>query len=737
MPAFPKKIIVEGNEGNTVILHLRGDEHLKYAIEDMSGYTAVQDSMNCWRYLILGKSGLPEISNILVSDTKIEKLTQLLTNTPKGLLPLRLQTMDSHGRQQEISNTESNDNKVVGERKALIILAEFPDRKFHCNPQDFEMLFNMQDYNINNATGSVADYFNEVSEGQLSLVSTIIGPFQSQRIMSYYGKNSNIGGGDSNPFALFQEAIDYAKTTVNLEDFDCNSDGFIDNIHIIYAGYGEEAGASANSIWAHECTFSPIEILSGLKIDRYSCSPELRDNKGNMITTIGPPCHEICHALGAMDFYDTDYSQRGEYQGTSVWDIMASGSWNNGGATPAWPNPYVRAYNFGWSDPEILDSNGTFDFLDPSKRKIYRINTPEQNDYFLLEYRDGKYFSSSEPGSGLLIFHIGPDIEKNSQTNSINATFPQQCYPVCASSNYPLPSSNSLSYGNINSPSCAFSDTNGYTVFDKYSIPGAFSFSGKECEFAITNIHEEFDNVIFSFSTSAENKDSTDVRILWRESFNRVDALSDWEQENIEGHAIWSRYNDMEDPSTNYYISLRAEKGTFNPHEIKTKLISPEFTLITPFDVQDDDSSIQPLEVIFSVKIRNQSKSISKWEFIFFKGDKVISDFDIDLSPGKEWTQLTEGISFDYCDIDCLRLIIRTNMELNANSKLELTDLVIHSQESADEIPITMDKIQYNADSKTFDIYGREIYHSDLNKMPKGIYLMQTAEGLKKILIGH
>lgn len=731
MPAFPKQIIVNDSVGNIVYLSLQGDENIKYAIEEQTGFTAVMDSTDCWRYLVLDDMGTPTLSNFKVSNTKIEDLPKLLINTPKALLPLcsplRKSCIVNH-----LNDTDGTNNKVVGERKALIILAEFPDKKFKHRPQDFELLFNEKDYSLNDATGSVADYFNEISEGQLNLSSTIIGPFTSQRNMSYYGRNDNAGGSDSHPFTLFQEALDYAKSSINLKEYDCNGDGLIDNIHIIYAGYGEEAGVSSNSIWAHECTFEPINISTDLKIDRYSCSPELRDCKGNTITTIGPPCHEICHALGAMDYYDTDYFQGGEYQGTSVWDIMASGSWNNGGATPAWPNPYVRAYDFGWSEPEVLNSNGSYDFKEISKRKIYRVDSTENNDYFLIEYRDGKYFSASEPGSGMLIFHIGPDISKYAKINKINASFPQQCYPVCASSAYAMPNSNPESYGNIPSASCAFSDLNGHNAFNKATVPGALSFSGKESNFSIYDIHEEQDNIFFSFSVSSE--DINNNRVLWQESFKKTDTLNNWEQKDITGHAIWSRYSNLNESATKYYLSLRPVDGKFNPREIKTQLCSPDIIMSNAF-LTNTDLYSQTTDLEFSADIRNITKTTASWEFIFMDNNNIVANFNIELDPDKEWFHLIKKMSIDFEETSSLKLIINTKMELGTDCKLELSNLNLILNESTAEAINTSKDCQIGSVFNIFDISGHIINKPNTHNLSNGIYIIHTPTGIKKVLI--
>ena len=108
--------------------------------------------------------------------------------------------------------------------------------------------------------------------------------------MAFYGRN-DIQGNDSNPYALFMEAISNVANETDLSQYDMDEDGVIDNVHIIFAGYGEEAGAQANAIWSHEMTFGSYYEIQGMKIDKYSCAPELRGNSGGGISRIGCHCH--------------------------------------------------------------------------------------------------------------------------------------------------------------------------------------------------------------------------------------------------------------------------------------------------------------------------------------------------------------------------------------------------------------------------------------------------------------
>lgn len=537
IPAYNKKITID-IDGETVYITLKGDENCKYAIDEY-GYTLLPTEKG-WFYaaeqdgmIVCSKFKLQPI-NRQTNQTK-----EFLKSAKKGVKPFAEETemRFSHN----LSRSQSASIKpAVGLRKVLIILMQYQDTKLTKSVNDFQQLFNQEGYQEDGAVGSVRDYYKWASYGKLELQSDVVGPYTAHYRMSYYGGNQGVSGGDANPYELFLEAIGQAAQDVNLSDYDSDGDGYVDNVHIIYAGYGEEAGASANAIWAHESTFRTITV-QGMKIDRYSCAPELRDNKGGGISRIGPHCHEIGHALGAMDFYDTDYETGGQYLGTGKWDIMASGSWNNDGITPADFNPYVKIYNFGWTTAQTL-KNDTINKIAPStdEGNIYRINTGISNDYFLLENRDGEKFNSAEPGSGLVIFHIGPNLESRSSANTINSTYPQQCYVVCASSSAKKPTSSASSYGNINSGGCPYPGSSGNTEFSSLSTPAALTVSGKEAGISISNIQHDGTDIVFLYGSinsedTPDDSSTPDVSYLWAEDFEQLRLPSNWNYIDVEG----------------------------------------------------------------------------------------------------------------------------------------------------------------------------------------------------------
>ena len=579
IPAYPRRVKIVTN-ADTFYLTLKGDEQYKFAVTD-DGHTALPDS-DGWYYAAINQAGEVVKSEYKVcsESRKSVETRSFLSTLAKGLMPhffsdsVKVQMPFHH------SSIRHSSNKIVGNRRVLIILMQYSDVRFVKSQTDFDRLFNGHNYNDDGAYGSVYDYYNKVSYGQLQLECDVLGPYTASKNMAYYGGNSSRTSGDMNPKALFDEAISFAIQEVNLADYDSDGDGYVDNVHIIFAGYGEEAGAPANAIWSHEMTFR-AETIGGMMIDRYSCSPELRGNSGSGITRIGPPCHEIGHALGAMDFYDVDYQSGGYYDGTGDWDVMASGSWNDGGARPADFNPYVKAYNFGWVDVQRLEMD-TVNVISPSTQKnsIYRIDTPISGDYFLLDNRQSEGVNSAEPGKGLLIFHIGPQIVQKALTNTINSTFPQQCYIVCASAKDSRPRASASSYGSISSAGCPYPGTSQKTSFTKSSIPGAYCVNGISAEISLTSIVQLPDGSIslrYGKDDSGEviPPDDTpndygeiDGDIIWSDDFEitRLFQISAWNTVNLKGNGVWmtKKYStspsEKEPPilSGNRYMSMES-----------------------------------------------------------------------------------------------------------------------------------------------------------------------------------
>lgn len=544
IPAYPHKIPVQTDWGIAYI-QLYGDEYLKHA-ETLDGYTLFQQE-DCWYYAELDTDGSLKASSFKLGDFSNAGIDSFLNRTPKHLKASEIPS--PHGSLIS-SQTVRKIKDATGDRKILVILMQFTDVQFVKTEYDFDQLFNGINYTEDSARGSVHDYYAGVSYGKLQLLCDIVGPFTSKHPREYYGKNGR-DGQDQNPVALFEEAMEYASQQIRLNEYDVDNDGYLDNVHIVFAGHGEEAGAPSSAIWSHELTFRQGYSYQDVLVDRYSCAPELRGNSGEGISRIGPHCHEIGHALGAMDFYDTNNEKGGYFEGTGCWDIMASGSWNEEGVLPADFNPYVKMVDFGWVEiPELPLGQVTIQPSYESEHNYYLLsNAP--NDYYLLENRTTDNWGEGLPGEGLLIFHIHPNIA--SSGNDINSSFPQKCYPVCASSNISLPSSTSSSYGSINSAGCPFPGSTGNQTFSFASTPAAFCWNGAQCHISITNIHKESDGSISLYNQSSTSEMASGD-ILMQEDF---ESSKSFEMISHSGSVSWNQ---------RIFSIYDYEKGMTTPH---------------------------------------------------------------------------------------------------------------------------------------------------------------------------
>ncbi len=748
VPAYPKKVTLLLQNGTETVVQLCGDEHTHWGLTE-DGYTILPTEQG-WVYAMADSENraIPS-SFLLFSKNRDNKLKQFLSQQPKNLKPY-----PKKARQSRRANTNKAKRPVTGDRRVLVVLVSFNDLNFKKGKTDFESLFNEKNYSYDGAQGSVYDYYNEVSCGKLQLHSDILGPYKLQYNMSYYGGNA-VNGYDMNPDAMFREALNYAASQVNLSDYDADKDGFLDNLHIIFAGYGEEAGANSNTIWSHEGTLSAIEV-QGIKVDRYSCTPELRGNRGDGISRIGVCCHEIGHALGAMDYYDTDYEQNGNLPGTGEWDVMGSGSWNNDGVTPARFNPYVRAYDFGWVEVESSTQQDNDYEIRPStaqEDQILRLETGSPGDFYLLENRIQQGFDSAIPGEGLMVYHVHPDINRYAESNTINATSQMKMYPVCASSNVKIPSSAS-SYGNINTNGCPFPGSSVKTTFGKSTIPAAFSWDGTEVAFSLSNIRKHADgNILFSLSVDGDYPQESKWQTVVIESFENAPFDQGWKQDTpVNTNIIWKQAeigNNNSSQIANWYFVSNTYDGKhymsilhnelfgksstnlYSPYyNVSTEEVRVSFAVLTKLKFSGSNKLVVNIEdennnIVKSQEINDMSTT--SWKTTNIDVPENISKFRVVFNA----SVANASINIDYF---CIQVI-----------KKDITAIPSVFDSSCPEISVINNRIYvsgnanlqatniFNASGTLVDsLYGNK---TQSIKLPSGLYIIKISNHNKKVYL--
>ncbi len=498
--AYPYPVQVKQPDGTSITVVMQGDERVKWA-KTVDGFTLMYNTKGVFEYAVQNSNGDLTPSGVAASDISSRNSAELslLAKTQKGLLYTQSQVSMMKSIYAMKATEAQKAFPTTGSRKLICILMGYKDKAFTKTQADFNNLYNQVGYTAGGATGSVKDFYNENSYGQFDLTVTVAGPYTAANNMSYYGGN-DASGNDSNPRALVSEAINAADATVNFADFDNDGDGTVDGVYIIYAGYGEEAGGGVNCIWAHAWSLATAVTKDGKSISKYSCSAELSGSSGTTMTAIGVICHEFGHVLGSPDYYDVDYATGGQFDGTGDWDLMAAGSWNNNGITPADHNAYTKVYVYGWATATTLDAATTVTVNNAETNKsFYRINSTTTNEFWLMENRQQTGFDAALPGHGLIIYHAHSGLAAAITSANINATYPQKFYPVCANATS-NPGSTAATYGTINGAGCPFPGSGAKTSFTDATTPWMKSWAGALTAKPITNIVENTTTKTITFT---------------------------------------------------------------------------------------------------------------------------------------------------------------------------------------------------------------------------------------------
>lgn len=314
-----------------------------------------------------------------------------------------------------------------GSPKIVVILAQFQDVKFSVNePQKaFDEYFNatgeFTDYGNENKRnyGSIAQYFSDMSNGAFTPQFEVVGPVTLSKSLSYYGGTAP-GTSNDNSTSFVTESIDRALEAGLVDfskaEYDIDNNGEIDLVYIIYAGYMENMGGPAESIWA-KASYT-TKSVNGKKIRRFCMSSEkLSPDDPTRIASIGVTCHEFSHCMGLPDLYVKDAIYFNDNQEMEYWDLMDGGEYVYNGYVPAAYTAWEKEA-MGWivNIKELKESKDTVieDISIPTLENgtAYRIVNPKDaTEYIMLEniqrsgWNSRAYVATGTTG-GILAYHM-------------------------------------------------------------------------------------------------------------------------------------------------------------------------------------------------------------------------------------------------------------------------------------------------------------------------------------------
>jgi M6 family metalloprotease-like protein len=430
MPALQKPIVVTQPDGTELTIVLKGDEFY-HVTQSTDGYLLKENPAGFMTYARSDAAGRLSCSDVVARNVNnrgikdleflktIPRTTDQSAVLQQAALQSRLDRALTNKRLLRASNAPPPgllaSYPTTGAPKSLVILVNFADSTFKPGNtgSDFSNMLNQTGYNLNGHVGSVRDFYRFNSGGLFSPDFVVVGPVTVSKPMAYYGANDTLGN-DLKPSEMIYEACQKAAGLVNYANFDYDSNGYVDNVYVFYAGKGEADGGGPNTVWPHSWNLASAGfnlVLNGKRIDAYACSGELDGQTGRM-TGMGTFTHEYGHILGLTDMYDVDYDKHnGEALDLNYWSLMAQGAYNNRACTPPCLT-FAERYFLGWAQPVELDSTKDVTLTDLGTTNLgYIIKTSNPGEYFLLENRQRTTnvwdrFLPDSTYHGMLAYHI-------------------------------------------------------------------------------------------------------------------------------------------------------------------------------------------------------------------------------------------------------------------------------------------------------------------------------------------
>ncbi len=318
------------------------------------------------------------------------------------------------GRLGEAERTQQpmKTTAVSGTRYLLVIGVDYATTTATYKPSEVQAL-------AFGASNSVADYYNDVSYSAVTIepATESEGTSNDGFIGWLRLSGSHPGYGSSQ---IAKDAILAADAYIDYSAYDADGDGYVEpeelSIIIIVAGYeGSYGGSYSPYVWAHQSSMYWVGYpkADGKTLQEYAMFGEIHKDH---LATFGVIAHELGHLTFSLpDLYDTDYSS----MGIGYFDLMGGGGWGAAsgaysGSSPTHLSAWGKEY-LSWGTVNTISSGQSISLpkADGNKSSIFRVNTQDSNQYFLLENRAfSGYDAGFQSGTGasghggLVIYHI-------------------------------------------------------------------------------------------------------------------------------------------------------------------------------------------------------------------------------------------------------------------------------------------------------------------------------------------
>lgn len=511
IPAKPDPIKYTQPDGSVITITIMGDEfgHMVFSEDGL----LLKEADGWLEYAKFGDDGIPTASGIAAlskgfpeSRAQLSQTTDQINawaqrlNLKKQEKLAKLHNLHlAHSNSSTVTRSEDDWNSngnislgfgrfhdrfpVSGEQKVLVILAQYKDVRFRYGTYDYYYRFlNEEGFPDYGSRGSVRDWLVENSSGLYAPDFDLYGPVTLPERREYYGADSTEDI-DPNAYMMSVHALQLLDDEVDFSIYDCDGDGKIDNVFIIYAGVGEHDSHIIDAVWPQEWFVSEADdheyIFDGVALDQYACSSERRNGQ-TQPSGIGTFLHEFSHVMGLPDLYTELWSFT-----PGRWSILDQGAYNNECLTPPNYSGFEKGA-LGWLDFRAFEEGDVeLPYLVESG-VAYAMPTENENEIFLFENRQQVGNDEFLPGHGMLVWHV--DYDEHAWINGfINAFEDHQRVDIIEADGK---KTNETQDGD------AFPGAAGVTEFGFRTKPKLVSWSGEQLEFDLIDIRESEDGII-------------------------------------------------------------------------------------------------------------------------------------------------------------------------------------------------------------------------------------------------
>lgn len=428
-----------------------GDEYLSYTLANKTGDVIELSNDGYWYYSLFDnetKQTIPSKNKYLIDERPSEALDS------KEIGKLKPQKSE-----ETIARNAKSIQKWNKEQPLLVVLVEFSDAKLKYSVADWEKRVFSQ------TEKSLSTYYKEATKEMIELKPVKKKTGKQDGVVRIQLDREHPKAGNKFDLArpALKEAIEKLKDYVDITEYDQNKNGIIEQneMHImsIFAGYEASSINKIESVWGHKGSFQGRPIgyptVDGIKLNNYTLFGETMVKKNSdpakqyeYQSELGLVAHEFGHDLKLPDLYNSErtiiehdgkYVQVSNGDGLGQYSLMASGSWahlqgEEAGATPTHLDAYSKVM-LGVVEPKVVDKEQTVavNHISTPDFNVYRVNTANPQEYFLIENRQLVGFDESlktviyskEHGTkpivasgGIGIYHINEAFSTNTSPTS-------------------------------------------------------------------------------------------------------------------------------------------------------------------------------------------------------------------------------------------------------------------------------------------------------------------------------